>query len=1630
MESILSNNDNIKPNIARLMFDSYPVSSQKSSNKDLPYECVSHPGDYILDDFPLYHPNDYDDTDVANTTSIAHMSHPASNSTAINNLHNNYNNLPWSPSLNQIQEESSYDISYSNDSLHYIPTNSRKRQQFRSRREIQHHRKIAASIHQLNGIYKANLIPAQEDNGANRTCTNNKQLLVHFQDITPYPINGVNSDGPALHCTGVGYLPWKNGDGQLLLIRCFYSPQINGTIISPNDVVAQFIDKFSGYEISNDFDSKAGDCTFIARDGYSHVSFNTYMENNLWFHYLSPVTTHDHHKFQSSFNSIVKTLSDGANYELWHHRLGHPGHKIMEKISKHVIGVPKLKANKFYSCSSCNSAKFRKQHIGPKKRSTPKVPSLDSTFEVGQHLHADFGFVRGKDWSRRTENDNKLVTSMDNYRGYCLVIDRKSRYVWIFLSKTKHPPIDQMRGLLEQLKPNISSSYCTLTTDNGGELAKSHNFQRMIDASGYALKTTGAESSAQNGLAEKPNLDLARIMRALLFAAGKGSEFWSYALRHAVYLKNRLPHSSLQYITPYEIVNGTKPDLSQLRVFGSKVHYKKKAKGMKLDKLDGTGHFMTYKGTNKIFYVIDSTTKKECTVTHAIFDEAHMSVPKSFQPPMASALQQAGFTSQREKRQLRMGVKQLDSTVLLPIKATDGAAAFDIFTADAINIPPGEQAKIATKLSFEIPKGYYAQLLVRSSLAVKFRARIEAGTIDSDYRGEVFVLVSNNGTDPLKLSKNERFAQMVLHKTPDIIITPLDELTTTERDTGGFGSTGKSILPTKTISTKVPSVSFSSKTPTTAMAATLLFDEVCNDPIADPLDREPIYNVILSPDPYLDIMPITLNPTGNHPTKGLILRSNKDWKNKVFIDSCKRGTPAGKIKNWSKTLKHSVLLQIDDTAITTIEQVQQFFQQHDPTTPVTLLVGLTERRAMHDSAGIPMMYFDQLVTISRHLQQLKLGMGNELLNGQPAEKSMDIMNDNLKSQFPTLAKPLINVLKKILPKSKMASKRLTRKKLKNGNKWDLWQLSEYKQLQQYEDQHTFGIPCPLPPNANCLNLLWVYTVKEDGTLKARCVCNGQPGNKNTAIFGYTYAKALDQVGAKIFWASCALKNMSVRGADASNAFAEADSPKNPLYVRLDAPFRDWWRSKDRGELPLHFVLPVKRALQGHPEAPRAWATKIDGILQSKLKLKPTTHENCLYHGIHKGKEILFLRQVDDFAVGCSDDAICKEIIDLINQEMTIEIKDLGIITRFNGLDITQTSQYIKVSNATYIQKIINEHPSMFDGFLPHSIPIPNMEDKQYVRKLETATPPSSQEASLKLQVEMNFNYRQAIGELIFAMTTCRPDISFPLIKLSQYSQNPAKEHYEGVVRIFQYLKATINRGIYFWRPTSNSMFPPGQIPTPHKQTHQLPHAKDDSDITLTAMVDSDWAGDTSHRKSVTGIVLKLAGGSILYKTKYQDTIALSSTEAEFAAACEAGKSILYVRSILNEIGIDQEKATILHIDNHGALLMGNAQQPTRRTKHIDIKKFALLDWIEHDLIIMQRIKTTDNSSDGMTKSLGRILHYRHFDYIMGYYVPKYADNSNTHKSGNDHTISSMYVENNNLFSLKVLGTRGGVSYIG
>ena len=117
------------------------------------------------------------------------------------------------------------------------------------------------------------------------------------------------------------------------------------------------------------------------------------------------------------------------------------------------------------------------------------------------------------------------------------------------------------------------------------------------------------------------------------------------------------------------------------------------------------------------------------------------------------------------------------------------------------------------------------------------------------------------------------------------------------------------------------------------------------------------------------------------------------------------------------------------------------------------------------------------------------------------------------------------------------------------------------------------------------------------------------------------------------------------------------------------------------------------------------------------------------------------------------------------------------------------------------------------------------------------------------------------------------------------------------------------------------------------------------------------------------LVLPLPG-----KCRVQPTVSLSSTEAEFLAASDAGKMTLYLRSILDELDIPQQFATVLYEDNRGALLlMASAAQPTKQSRHIEIRIYALLDWVERDLVTLEDVTSGLNSSDILTKQTGPLL---------------------------------------------------------
>ena len=108
------------------------------------------------------------------------------------------------------------------------------------------------------------------------------------------------------------------------------------------------------------------------------------------------------------------------------------------------------------------------------------------------------------------------------------------------------------------------------------------------------------------------------------------------------------------------------------------------------------------------------------------------------------------------------------------------------------------------------------------------------------------------------------------------------------------------------------------------------------------------------------------------------------------------------------------------------------------------------------------------------------------------------------------------------------------------------------------------------------------------------------------------------------------------------------------------------------------------------------------------------------------------------------------------------------------------------------------------------------------------------------------------------------------------------------------------------------------------------------------------------------------------------------------AACDAGKMLLYVRSILWDLDIPQHAASLLYEDNDGCTAMANAGKPTPRTRHIDIKYHSLCEWVDRDLILLERICTSQNMADHFTKALPRILFHRHVDFILGHVPPPHS----------------------------------------
>jgi dUTP diphosphatase len=148
---------------------------------------------------------------------------------------------------------------------------------------------------------------------------------------------------------------------------------------------------------------------------------------------------------------------------------------------------------------------------------------------------------------------------------------------------------------------------------------------------------------------------------------------------------------------------------------------------------------------------------------------------------------------------VKVDIRQLPHAegLALPAYQTTEAAGVDLLAAvpaeTPLILPPGKYAMVPTGLTIALPPGFEAQVRPRSGLAAKHGVTVlnSPGTIDADYRGEINVLLINHGDAPFPIPRGERIAQMVIAPVAQAQLVPADQLSTTARGSGGFGSTGR-----------------------------------------------------------------------------------------------------------------------------------------------------------------------------------------------------------------------------------------------------------------------------------------------------------------------------------------------------------------------------------------------------------------------------------------------------------------------------------------------------------------------------------------------------------------------------------------------------------------------------------------------------------------------------------------------------------------------------------------------------------------------------------------------------------------------------------------------------------------------
>ncbi|RVX23717.1 Retrovirus-related Pol polyprotein from transposon RE1 [Vitis vinifera] len=408
-----------------------------------------------------------------------------------------------------------------------------------------------------------------------------------------------------------------------------------------------------------------------------------------------------------------------------------------------------------------------------------------------------------------------------------------------------------------------------------------------------------------------------------------------------------------------------------------------------------------------------------------------------------------------------------------------------------------------------------------------------------------------------------------------------------------------------------------------------------------------------------------------------------------------------------------------------------------------------------------------------------------------------------------------------------------------------WRKAVNEEIQALQKNDTWKIT-KLPQGKRPVGCKWVFNVKyrADGRIdryKARLV-----------------AKALHKPMGLIF------KKLLHQLQNVKNAFLN-DDLEEEVYMEIP-PGLKLSSSND-------LVCKLQKSLYGLKQSPRAWFERFTKIT-------------------------VLIVYVDDIIVTGNDEEEISRLKTILSKEF--EIKDLGTLRYFLGMEVARSSKGIFVSQRKYTLDLLKETGML--GCKPSNTPMD----------------PFNKIGSKEDMVAVDKGrYQRLVGRLIYLSHT-RPDISFAVSMVSQFMNNPIEEHQEAVYRILRYLKMTLGKGLFFKRVAS-------------------------CDVEIFS--DADWAGSLTNRRSTSGYCTYVWGNLVTWRSKKQSVVARSSAEAEVRAIAHGICEGIWLKRLLEELQLAPHGPMKLMCDNQVAISIAKNPVHHDRTKHVEIDRHFIKEKI-------------------------------------------------------------------------------------